>query len=196
MVDNKLASPRPARLVIVRHGSTLWSKSGQHTGSTDLELDDDGRAEARLLKERLAKESFAAVFTSPRLRARETCALAGLGDQAVIDDDLAEWDYGQLEGLTKPEIRDRFPGWQIFRDGAPGGETPLQVAARCDAFMQRVSGINGAIAVFSHGHLSRMLASRYVHQEPIFGQFLDLGTASISVLCCDEDGPSILHWNT
>jgi broad specificity phosphatase PhoE len=144
----------------IRHGETAWSLSGQHTGTTDIPLTDNGRRLAERMRPVLAKEAFALVRCSPMQRARETCVLAGLGDRAVIDPDLAEWNYGQYEGLTPKQIHEGAPGWLIFRDGCPGGESPEEVGARVDRVIARARAADGDVALFAHGHVLRVLAAR------------------------------------
>jgi len=136
----------------IRHGETAWSLSGQHTGTTDIPLTDNGRRLAERMRPVLAKQAFALVLCSPMQRARETCELAGLGNKAVIDHDLAEWNYGEYEGLTPSQIHESAPGWLIFRDGCPGGESPAQVGARADRVIARARAVDGDVALFAHGH--------------------------------------------
>ncbi len=144
----------------IRHGETEWSLSGQHTGTTDIPLTNNGRRLAERIRPMLAKEAFALVLCSPMQRARETCELAGLGDRAVIDADLVEWNYGEYEGLTPKQIHESAPGWLIFRDGCPGGETPEQVGARVDRVIARARAAEGDVALFAHGHILRVLGAR------------------------------------
>ena len=146
----------------IRHGETAWSLSGQHTGTTDIPLTDNGRRLAERLRPVLARETFALVLVSPLQRARETCELAGLGEAAVIDPDLVEWNYGEYEGLTPKQIRKAAPGWLIFRDGCPGGEAPEQVGARVDRVIARARAVVGDVALFAHGHVLRVLAARWI----------------------------------
>ena len=144
----------------IRHGETAWSLSGQHTGTTDIPLTDNGRRLAEQIRPVLAKEAFTLVLVSPMQRARETCDLAGLGDTAVIESDLVEWNYGAYEGLTPRQIHETAPGWLIFRDGCPGGEMPEQVAERADRVIARARAADGDVALFAHGHVLRVLAAR------------------------------------
>ena len=146
----------------IRHGETAWSLSGQHTGTTDIPLTDNGRRLAERMRPVLAEEAFALVLCSPMQRARETCELAGLGDKAVIDPDLAEWNYGEYEGLTPKQIHEVAPGWLIFRDGCPGGEAPEQVGARVDRVIARARAVDGDVALFAHGHVLRVLVARWI----------------------------------
>jgi broad specificity phosphatase PhoE len=179
----------------IRHGETAWSVSGQHTGTTDIPLTENGRRVAERLRPVLAKEAFAQVFVSPMQRARETCELAGLGAAAVIDADLVEWNYGEYEGLTPEQIHQRAPGWLIFRDGCPGGETAAQVGARADRVVARVRAVKGNVAVFAHGHILRVLAARWIGLSAGGGQHFLLDTGSLCVLGYYRDIPAIKIWN-
>ncbi len=179
----------------IRHGETAWSVTGQHTSTTDLPLTDHGRRRAGRLRPVLAREAFALVLTSPLERARETCALAGLGDRAVTDPDLVEWNYGAYEGLTTAQIHESAPGWLVFRDGCPGGETPAQVGARVDRVMARARAVAGNVALFSHGHLLRVLAARWVGLPVVAGQHLLLDPGAVSVLAYDRRIPALKTWN-
>ncbi len=170
------------RLYLIRHGETAWSISGQHTGRTDIALTDHGEAEASRLAPWLAKIEFAHVLSSPRQRARRTCELAGLSAEAEIEPDLAEWDYGDDEGRRSIEIRQDRPGWTIFRDGCPNGETPDQIAGRADRLIQRLRALKGNVALFSHGHFSMVLAARWIGLTVQDGEHFLLGTASLSIL--------------
>lgn len=167
---------------LVRHGETAWSLTGQHTGLADLPLTERGERNARLLGKRLAALTFAKVVTSPLQRAARTCDLAGFGNVAEVDLDLVEWNYGEYEGLRTPEIIGRRPGWQLFRDGCPGGESPAQVGERADRVINRLRGMEGNALVFSSGHFLRVLAARWLGLEPAAGKYFTLKTASLSVL--------------
>lgn len=180
---------------VVRHGETAWSLSGQHTGVTDIPLTERGREVARRLRPLLAGERFALVLTSPRQRARETCALAGLGERAEIEPGHAEWDYGEYEGLTAEQIRARRPDWLIFRDGAPGGETPAQIGARVDRVLARVRAAAGDVVLFAHGHLLRVLVARWIDLPPRAGALFLLDTATLGVLGHYGDAPAVKMWN-
>jgi broad specificity phosphatase PhoE len=146
----------------IRHGETVWSLSGQHTGTTDIPLTDNGRRLAEQIRPVLAKEAFTLVLVSPMQRARETCALAGLGDMGVTDSDLAEWNHGEHEGLTPKQIHEIAPGWLIFWDGCPGGEASEQVAARVDRVIARARGADGDVALFAHEHILHALVARWI----------------------------------
>jgi len=183
------------RVFAIRHGETEWSLSGQHTGATDIPLTDNGRRLAGQIRPVLAKETFALVLVSPMQRAQETCQLAGLGDRAVIDRDLMEWDYGNYEGLTPTEINELVPGWLIFRDGCRGGETPEQVGARADRVIGRTRAIAGDAALFAHGHVLRVLAARWIGLPPQGGQRFLLDTGTLCVLGYYRHVPAIRIWN-
>jgi broad specificity phosphatase PhoE len=182
-------------VILVRHGETEWSLSGQHTSRTDVPLTNAGREAARRLGARLAGREFALVLTSPRSRARDTCAEAGLGDVARVDDDLVEWDYGSYEGLTTPEIRVDHPGWLLWEDGVPGGETARQVAARADRVIERAIAADGDVALFAHGHVLRVLGARWLGLPPERGGSLALETASLSELGFEHENRVIWRWN-
>jgi broad specificity phosphatase PhoE len=180
---------------VIRHGETAWSLSGQHTGTTDIPLTENGRRLAVRLAPVLARETFAQVFTSPMQRARDTCALAGVGDKATIDPDLMEWNYGAYEGVTSDTIHTSSPGWQIFRDGAPGGETPEQVAARADRVIARARAVSGNVALFAHGHVLRVLVARWIGFPPGAGEHFLLDTGTLCVLDQYRGAPAIKIWN-
>lgn len=179
----------------IRHGETEWSLGGQHTGTTDVPLTDNGRRLAERMGPVLAKESFELVLCSPMQRARETCRLAGLGDRAATDADLAEWNYGEYEGLTPRQIEKTAPGWLIFRDGCPGGESPEQVGARVDRVIGRSRAIDGDCALFAHGHVLRVLAARWIGLPANGGQHFLLDTGTLCVLGYYRKVPAIRMWN-
>ncbi len=185
-------------IYVARHGETAWTLTGQHTGLTDLPLTPQGERNARALADRLKHLDFAEVFTSPLQRARRTCALAGFGAVAEVDNDLVEWNYGDYEGLRSAEIRAKRPDWQLFRDGCPGGESPAQVMARADNVVQRVRDAKGDVLLFSSGHFIRMLAARWIDIEPsVHSMSFLLSTASLSAVGYDQDlsRPVIRLWN-
>lgn len=185
-------------IYLARHGETAWSRTGQHTGLTDLPLTERGEAEARYLGKRLAGMTFAKVFTSPLQRAARTCEIAGFGSIAKKDADLVEWNYGKYEGLKTSEILAEAPGWQLFRDGCPGGETPAQIGARADRVLNRARAVNGNVLVFSSGHMLRVLAARFLGLEPAGGKYFTLSTASVSMLGFENKNvsqPVIRLWN-
>lgn len=183
------------KVFLIRHGETEWSRRGRHTGTTDLPLTENGRAAAEALRPVLAPESFMAVLTSPLKRARETCELAGLGTKAQIDPDLMEWNYGAYEGRTTADIQAERPGWVIFRDGCPGGETPAQVAVRADRVIAKVRALDGDVALFSHGHFSRVFAARWIELPPAHGEHFLLDTSTLCVLGYYGAAPAIRIWN-
>ena len=185
-------------LYLVRHGDTAWTDSHQHTGRTDLPLNERGEAHARPLGEHLRLFSFSRVFTSPLQRASKTCALAGFGDVAEINPELVEWDYGRYEGKMTSEIVKQWPGWQLFHDGCPEGESPRDVAMRADRFIARVRDFTGNVLAFSSGHIIRMIAARWLVQQPAAGRLLVCDPASVGVLGFEHDSPAeptILLWN-
>jgi len=183
---------------LARHGETAWTLTGQHTGLTDLPLTEAGEHNAQRLAERLKGLTFAKVFASPLQRAVRTCELAGFGAAAEIDRDLVEWNYGEYEGRTGSEIRAERPGWQLFRDGCPGGESPQQVATRADRVVKRVRAVQGDVLLFSSGHFIRVLACRWIGIEPtVNARSFMLSTASLSALGYEQDlsRPVIRLWN-
>jgi broad specificity phosphatase PhoE len=182
-------------LFVIRHGETAWSLSGQHTGTTDIPLTDNGRRLAERMRPVLSREAFELVLVSPLQRARETCELAGLGDAAVIDPDLIEWNYGEYEGLTPKQIRETAPGWLVFRDGCPGGESPAEVGARVDRLIGRARAVGGDVALFAHGHVLRVLAARWIGLPPSHGQHFLLDTGTLCVLGHYRDVPALRIWN-
>ncbi|MCI0700504.1 MAG: histidine phosphatase family protein [Planctomycetia bacterium] len=182
---------------LARHGETEWSKSGQHTGRTDLPLTPTGEESARNLKERLAGLTFTRVFSSPLSRARRTAELAGFAPE--LEPDLLEWHYGEYEGLTSAAIRAKNPGWLLFRDGAPGGESPEQVAARVDRLVAKLKTLTGNVICFAHGHILRVLGCRWIGQPVLLASSLLLGTATLSVLSFNHHNlaePAIKVWNS
>ena len=182
---------------LVRHGETAWTISGQHTGRTDIPLTPEGEREARELAGPLRKMRFADVFTSPLQRARRTCELAGFGASAIVDPDLAEWDYGTYEGLRTVEIRARRPTWRLFADGCPDGETAETVGIRADRVMARIRQSSGNVAVFSHRDFLRVLTARWLALESRDGRRFQMTTASVSILGYDHDltEPVLHEWN-
>lgn len=182
---------RALQLYFVRHGETEWSLSGQHTGDTDIPLTRHGQEEARALLPCLRKLQFTRVLTSPRQRARKTCELTGLGMLAEIEPDLSEWDYGDYEGRRSDEIREQRPGWTVFRDGCPNGETPTYISNRADRLITRLLTMEGNVALFSHGHFGAVLAARWVGLPVIEGQHLLLGPASLSILGNNPSHPDV-----
>lgn len=183
------------QIVLIRHAETEWSVSGKHTGRTDLPLTEQGREAARRLAPRIAALRFDTVLTSPLRRARETCELCGLATVARADDDLLEWDYGDYEGLSTPEIQAIEPSWQLWRDGCPKGESAADVGARADAVIARIVKGPGDVAIFAHGHLLRVLAARWTEASPAFGARLALSTGAVCVLGYEHAARVLTRWN-
>jgi len=186
------------RVYLIRHGETEWSLSGRHTSRTEVPLTARGEARARDLGPRLRDLKFARVLTSPRQRARQTCELAGLGPQAEIEPDLAEWDYGDYEGLRSADILGARPKWNLFHDGCPNGETPAMVSARADRFIARLRAQDGNVALFSHGHFGRVLAARWIGLPVMEARGFLFGTAALGILDFehgDAGSPVIALWN-
>ena len=187
------------RLYYIRHGETAWSLSGQHTGATDIPLTANGETGARDLRRALDAINFKRVLTSPRQRARRTCELAGLGAKAEIEPDLAEWDYGDYEGLRSGEIAGDRPGWSVFRDGCPKGESPEQLSRRADRLIDRLMELTGDVALFSHGHFGAVLATRWIELPVVEGRHFPLEPCSVSLLTFAARHPEdrvIARWNT
>jgi probable phosphoglycerate mutase len=182
-------------LWLIRHGETAWSLSGAHTGRTDLPLTAEGEKKAAALRPKLAVCDFKLVLTSPLQRARHTCELAGFGAVAQIEPNLSEWDYGDYEGLSSADIHRQRPGWSLFRDGFPGGETIEQVAARARAVIARALEANGDVALFAHGHILRILTACWLEMPPDAARSFFLGTAGISTLGYEHDTHVIVRWN-
>jgi probable phosphoglycerate mutase len=186
------------RVFLARHGDTAWTESRQRTGRTDLPLNKSGEERARHLGERLRQFSFARVFTSPLQRASRTCALAGFGEVAQVDPDLVEWDYGRFEGKLTRDIVNERPGWEMFRDGCPDGESPQDVAARADRFIAIARHIDGDVLAFSSAHIIRMIAARWLGLPPGAGRLFFCRPASVGVLAFEHnsrDEPIISLWN-
>ncbi|HTX35777.1 MAG TPA: histidine phosphatase family protein [Bryobacteraceae bacterium] len=185
----------PAELWLIRHGQTEWSLSGQHTGRTDIALTAAGRADAAAVGRYLAGHSFALVLASPLQRALETCLLAGFGDRVQIDPNLCEWNYGDYEGLTTAEIRERDPNWYLWTSGVPNGETLAEVAARADSVIARAVAADGDVALFAHGHLLRILTARWLGIAPAGGRLFALSAGSLGTLGYERDTRVISCWN-
>jgi broad specificity phosphatase PhoE len=185
-------------IYVARHGETAWSLSGQHTSFTDLPLTERGERNARRLGERLKGLTFAKVLSSPLQRATRTCELAGFGAVAEVDRDLLEWNYGEYEGRRTAEILAERPGWQLFHDGCPGGESPDQIGGRADRVVRRLRAIRGDVLLFSSGHFLRVLAARWLGLEPAGGRYFLLSTASVGMLSYEHNNlaePVIRLWN-
>lgn len=183
------------QVYLIRHGETEWSLSGRHTGITDIPLTENGRRAAKRLETALTKETFTAVLTSPLERARKTSELAGFGGRAEIEFDLMEWNYGEYEGLTSKQIREKVPGWILFRDGCPGGESPEQIGARVDRVIARVRAVDGRVALFAHGHIFRVFAARWLGLPVVAGCHFLLDTATLNILGYDREIPAVTTWN-
>jgi probable phosphoglycerate mutase len=190
-------SPFP-QITLVRHGETDWSRSGRHTGRSDIPLTSAGEAAAQALAPRLASRAYAAVWSSPSSRAATTCALAGFGDRCTIKPDLAEWDYGAYEGRTTREILAENTDWRLFRDGCPGGEAAADVGTRADRIIAAIRAVDADLILFSSAHALRVLAARWIGLKPEAGALLVLGTASVSVLGYEHDRsePVLRAWNS
>ncbi|MFI0347616.1 MAG: histidine phosphatase family protein [Chthoniobacterales bacterium] len=185
------------KVYLARHGETLWSVSGQHTGMTDIPLTSDGEEGARHLGHRLGNLRFAKIFSSPLQRAVKTAELAGFGHDLTVDTDLLEWNYGDYEGLTTAEIQKKDPGWFIFRSGCPNGESPEEVATRSDRMVKKIRKVHGNILIFAHAHILRMLTTRWLNLAPEAGCLYFLNTASVSILGYEHNlaEPVIRLWN-
>ena len=198
-----MADPPAHEVWLVRHGETEWSRDGRHTSTTDLPLTEEGRRVAEGLRDRLddrfdeqgGSMAFSLVLTSPRQRARETARLCG-HPEAEVDDDLVEWDYGDFEGLTTEQIRERYPDWTIWQGPVPGGEDAGQVSARLDRVVARCRAVGGRVLLFGHGHSLRALAARWLELPVADGRHLRLDTATVSVLGWERETPVVLRWNS
>ena len=187
----------PLEIYLARHGETAWSISGQHTGTTDIPLTENGEKAAKALGGRLAGVTFDHVFTSPRIRAVRTAELAGFGGRAEVEPDLQEWNYGSFEGLTTDQIHQKAPGWNIFRDGVADGESVAEAGARADRLLAKVRGLGGRILMVSHGHFTRVVAVRWLGLPVEDGRLFLLATAALSILGSDHgaEEPAIKLWN-
>jgi broad specificity phosphatase PhoE len=182
-------------VLLVRHAQTAWSRDGRHTGRTDIPLTEEGRNAARALGHRLGRLHPAAILISPSARARETFELCGMSGEAQVREDLLEWDYGDYEGLTSAQIKVERPRWDLWRDGCPGGEMPAEVGARADRLVAELNGIDGIVAVFSHGHVLRVLGARWIGLEPEGGGRLGLSTGALCTLGHEHGRPILSSWN-
>jgi probable phosphoglycerate mutase len=194
MTDEHGAGPPVDELWVVRHGETEWSAAGRHTSTTDVPLTDAGEQAARAIGERLAGTTFDLVLTSPRERARRTAELAGFPD-AQVEGDLAEWAYGDYEGVTTATIRESVPDWTVWTHACPGGESAEQVGRRLDRVVAKARAHGGRVLVFGHGHASRVLAARWLGQPVAEGRFFRLDTATISILGHERETPVVARWN-
>ena len=189
---------RLPNIYLMRHGETEWSVSGQHTGRANISLTANGQTEAYRLREQVHGVSFRHIFVSPLLRALQTCQSAGFGEKAEIEPDITEWDNGDYEGKTHSEINSVRPGWNLFRDGCPNGESPMQISNRVDRVIAKLRKLNGDIALFTHGHFGRVFGARWIGLSVEFAERFLLNTASLSILSYqhnDADTPAILQWN-
>jgi broad specificity phosphatase PhoE len=180
---------------LFRHGETAWSKSGQHTGRTDLPLTEEGIDRAKALGARLKGRPFSLVLSSPMSRAMDTCRFAGYGDQVEVTDDLQEWDYGAYEGRTTPDIQKERPGWSLWKDGVVDGETVDAVGVRARRVIERALAAQGDVALFAHGHMLRILTACWLGLPPAGGEYFALGTGAVCILGFEHDYHVILHWN-
>jgi len=183
------------KVVLIRHGETEWALEGRHTSFTDLPLTEKGREEAGLLQTALKGWQFKQVFSSPLKRARETCELAGVADGVIVEPDLSEWNYGRFEGLTTDQIQKEMPDWDVFEQGCPEGDSPARVSERVDRVIEKIRAIDGDVAVFSHGHLSRVFATRWINLPVEDSHMFVLDTATLNVLGAYHDAPAIVIWN-
>jgi broad specificity phosphatase PhoE len=194
-----VSSNPPQRVFYFRHGETAWSLSGRHTGVTDIPLTTHGEMQARALRPWVAAISFAHLLTSPRVRARLTCELAGVGHEAKVEPDLAEWNYGDYEGRRSADILESRPGWNIFRDGCPNGEQPAEIGARADRLIARLRELGGDVALFAHGQFGSVFVARWIGLAPVEGRHFSVGPASLGVLSWDRDHlkvPIVALWNS
>jgi broad specificity phosphatase PhoE len=182
-------------IVLARHGETEWSRDRRHTSHTDIPLTENGRRQAVLLRDALAGREFARVLSSPLQRALETCRLAGLGERVELTDDLVEWDYGEYEGITTAQIREERPGWYLWRDGCPGGESAVEVGRRVDRVIAEVEDAGGDVALFAHGHVLRVLTARWLGLGPESGALFKLDTGTLSTLGYERETRAITRWN-
>lgn len=189
------APAEPTRLVLARHGETEWSRSGQHTGRTDIPLTEAGEAQARRLGAALAARSFSRIVSSPLRRALDTSRLAGFGDRVETDGDLQEWDYGVYEGRRRVDIAVDIPGWTVWGHPIVGGESLAELGARADRVIERLLPTGGDVLVFSHGHFLRVLAARWIEAPPLTANRLELSTATISELGWEQDRRVVEVWN-
>ncbi|MEO6846971.1 MAG: histidine phosphatase family protein [Chthoniobacterales bacterium] len=182
-------------IYLIRHGATEWAMNGRHTGRSDIPLTPEGREEAKRFIPVFKEIKFDLVLSSPMQRARDTAALAGVGDQVKVSPDLQEWDYGDYEGITTPEIRKTVPSWTVFTHPCPNGETIEHISARADHVVERIAAVKGNVVLFSHGHFLRVLACRWTRLDAIYGQHLLLGTSTLSILAVDRDIRVLRTWN-
>jgi probable phosphoglycerate mutase len=190
-----MSGPTGNQIWLLRHAETEWSRDGRHTGRTDVPLTENGRARARELNSRVQGIDFSMVLSSPLGRAQDTCKLAGLGEQMQLRDGLLEWDYGDYEGVTTPDIRTERPGWFLWTDGCPNGEQPEKVQARVDEVIEEVLTADGNVALFAHGHILRALGARWLEMPVAAGGRLALSTGSVCVLGFEREVRVMWRWN-
>lgn len=183
------------QIVLVRHGETEWSKNGKHTSFSDIPLTLEGERQAASLKKELSDWDFRLVLCSPRVRAKRTCELAGMLARAEITDDLAEWNYGEYEGITTKEIRKTNPTWTVFTSSTPGGETPDEVAQRCDRVIARAKAINDDVVLFAHSHVLRVLIARWLELSPVEGRHFVLQTGTLNILSYEHESTVLISLN-
>ena len=183
------------QIVLVRHGETEWSKNGRHTSFSDIPLTIEGERQASSLEKELSDWDFKLVLCSPRARAKRTCELAGLLDRAEITDDLTEWNYGEYEGITTKEIRQKNPTWTVFTSPTPGGETPDQVAERCDRVIARAKAINDDVILFAHSHVLRVMIARWLELSPVEGRHFVLQTGTLNILSYEHESTVLISLN-
>jgi probable phosphoglycerate mutase len=183
------------QIILVRHGETEWSKNGKHTSYSDIPLTLEGERQASSLKKELSDWDFKLVLCSPRTRAKRTCELAGLLDRAEITDDLTEWNYGDYEGITTKEIRKTDPTWTVFTSPTPGGETPDQVAERCDRVIARAKSVNEDVVLFAHSHVLRVLIARWLELSPVEGRHFVLQTGTLNILSYEHESTVLISLN-
>jgi probable phosphoglycerate mutase len=183
------------QIILVRHGETEWSKNGKHTSYSDIPLTLEGERQASSLKKELSDWDFKLVLCSPRTRAKRTCELAGLLDRAEITDDLTEWNYGEYEGITTKEIRKTDPTWTVFTSPTPGGETPDQVAERCDRVIARAKSVNEDVVLFAHSHVLRVLIARWLELSPVEGRHFVLQTGTLNILSYEHESTVLISLN-
>jgi len=183
------------QIVLVRHGETEWSKNGKHTSFSDIPLTLEGERQAASLKKELGDWDFKLVLCSPRMRAKRTCDLSGLLDRAEITDDLTEWNYGDYEGITTKEIRKSDPTWTVFTNPTPGGETPDQVAQRCDRVIARAKAVNDDVVLFAHSHVLRVLIARWLELSPVEGRHFVLQTGTLNILSYEHESTVLISLN-
>jgi broad specificity phosphatase PhoE len=185
----------PKKIYLIRHGETSWSRAGKHTGITDVPLTEEGKNQALRLKEYLKEENLGTIWVSPLQRAQETCTLCGYREEALLNEDLIEWDYGKWEGLTLSQIQEIQPGWSLFRDGALEGESVDAVVQRADRVLKKVIDNSGNVTLFSSGHFLKLFATRWLELDPEKGAIFSLQVASVSILGIEKQSSAILLWN-